>query len=166
MAAAITAPATNSSLYLKGGMLGPTPRDAAIARGQELCERRGGFPGLPVPNKPEGFCGRKATVKRNESDHPHQAGTPTTSATGWLSRVRVAWRSGSQSGTALSLDGSRILGQRVPRLADTARPVCGLTLCPQAVCGLTLCPQAVCVLTLCPHAVCCADVMSPGCLQC
>ena len=24
------------------------------------CERRGGRPGLPVPNKPDGFCGRKA----------------------------------------------------------------------------------------------------------
>ena len=27
-------------------------------RGQELCESRGGRPGLPVPNKPYGFCGR------------------------------------------------------------------------------------------------------------
>ena len=27
----------------------------------ELCESRGGRPGLPVPNKPDGFCGRKAT---------------------------------------------------------------------------------------------------------
>ena len=27
---------------------------------QELCESRGGRPGLPVPNKPYGFCGRKA----------------------------------------------------------------------------------------------------------
>ena len=27
-------------------------------RAQELCESRGGRPGLPVPNKPCGFCGR------------------------------------------------------------------------------------------------------------
>ena len=34
-------------------------------RAQELCERRGGRPGLPVPNKPYGFCGRKATLNSN-----------------------------------------------------------------------------------------------------
>ena len=32
-------------------------------RAQELCERRGGHPGLPVPNSPYGLCGRKATLK-------------------------------------------------------------------------------------------------------
>ena len=31
-------------------------------RAQELCESRGGRPGLPVPNSPYGLCGRKATV--------------------------------------------------------------------------------------------------------
>ena len=31
---------------------------------QELCERGGGRPGLPVAKKPDGFCGRKATLKR------------------------------------------------------------------------------------------------------
>ena len=31
-------------------------------RAQELCEIRGGRPGLPVPNSPYGLCGRKATV--------------------------------------------------------------------------------------------------------
>ena len=31
-------------------------------RAQELCENRGGRPGLPVPNKPYGFCGRKAAL--------------------------------------------------------------------------------------------------------
>ena len=29
-------------------------------RAQELCESRGGFPGLPAPNSLNGFCGRKA----------------------------------------------------------------------------------------------------------
>ena len=28
-----------------------------------LCESRGGRPGLPVPNKPDSFCGRKAALK-------------------------------------------------------------------------------------------------------
>ena len=32
-------------------------------RAQELCEG-GGRPGIPVPNNPCGFCGRKATLKR------------------------------------------------------------------------------------------------------
>ena len=31
-------------------------------RAQELCESRGGCPGLPVPNSPYGLCGRKATL--------------------------------------------------------------------------------------------------------
>ena len=30
---------------------------------QELCESRGGRPGLPVPNSPYCFCGHKATLK-------------------------------------------------------------------------------------------------------
>ena len=35
------------------------------ASAQELCESRGGRPGLPVPNKPDGFSsGRKATLER------------------------------------------------------------------------------------------------------
>ena len=36
--------------------------EPGIVRGQELCESRGGRPGLPVP---DGFPGRKATLKRN-----------------------------------------------------------------------------------------------------
>ena len=35
-------------------------------RAQELCEGRGGRPGLPVPNSPYGLCDRKATL--NEAD--------------------------------------------------------------------------------------------------
>ena len=31
----------------------------------ELCESRGGRPGLPVPNSPYGLCGRKATLNSN-----------------------------------------------------------------------------------------------------
>ena len=34
-------------------------------RAQEPCESGGGRPGLPVPNKLYGFCGRKATLKRS-----------------------------------------------------------------------------------------------------
>ena len=32
-------------------------------RTQELCESRGGCPGLPVPNSPYGLRGRKATLE-------------------------------------------------------------------------------------------------------
>ena len=32
----------------------------------KLCESRGGRPGLPVPNKPCGFCGRKAALKEED----------------------------------------------------------------------------------------------------
>ena len=35
---------------------------------QELCESRGGRPGLPVPNSPYGLCGRKATLKNRAQD--------------------------------------------------------------------------------------------------
>ena len=35
-------------------------------RGQELCESRGGRPGLPVPNSPYGLCGRIATLEEEE----------------------------------------------------------------------------------------------------
>ena len=35
-----------------------SPRD----RVQELCERRGGRPGVFRPSEPYGFCGRKATL--------------------------------------------------------------------------------------------------------
>ena len=34
---------------------------------EELCESRGGRPGLPVPNSPYGLCGRKATVKDDDT---------------------------------------------------------------------------------------------------
>ena len=34
-------------------------------RAQELCESRGGRPGLPVLDKPHGFCGRKATLNQS-----------------------------------------------------------------------------------------------------
>ena len=37
------------------------------ARAQELCESRGGRPGLPVPNSPYGLCGRKATLNSHSS---------------------------------------------------------------------------------------------------
>ena len=32
---------------------------------QELCESRGGRPGLPVPNSPYGLCGRKTILNLN-----------------------------------------------------------------------------------------------------
>ena len=38
----------------------------SFCRDQELCEIRGGRPGLHVPNSPCGLCGRKATLNLNE----------------------------------------------------------------------------------------------------
>ena len=35
-------------------------------RAQELCESRGGRPGLPVPNSPYGLCWRKVTFEELE----------------------------------------------------------------------------------------------------
>ena len=49
------------------GLTGLTPSCLRRLRAQELCESRGGRPGLAVPNKPDGFCGRKATLKLNLS---------------------------------------------------------------------------------------------------
>ena len=34
-----------------------------MIRGQELCESRGGRPGLRIPNGPYGLCARKVTLK-------------------------------------------------------------------------------------------------------
>ena len=34
-------------------------------RKQELCGSGGGRPGLPIPNKPDGFCGCKAALNYN-----------------------------------------------------------------------------------------------------
>ena len=34
----------------------------ALTRAQELCESRGGRPGLPIPKSPYGLCGCKATL--------------------------------------------------------------------------------------------------------
>ena len=36
-------------------------------RAQELCESRGGHPGLPVPNSPYDLCGHKATANYTEN---------------------------------------------------------------------------------------------------
>ena len=41
---------------------------ALTLRAQELCESRGGRPGLPVPNSPYGLCGRKATLNERTSE--------------------------------------------------------------------------------------------------
>ena len=35
-------------------------------RAQELCESRGGRPGLPVPDNPYGLSGRKATLNETK----------------------------------------------------------------------------------------------------
>ena len=38
--------------------------EGSLAIAQKLCESRGVRTGLPVPDKPDGFCGSKATLKR------------------------------------------------------------------------------------------------------
>ena len=40
----------------------------ALNRSQELCESRGGLPGLPVPNIPYGLCGRRRATLQEEAD--------------------------------------------------------------------------------------------------
>ena len=39
-----------------------------LVRAQELCESRGGRPGLAVSNSPCGLCGRKATLNWNSPE--------------------------------------------------------------------------------------------------
>ena len=39
--------------------------ETVLATAQELCESRGGRPGLPVLNSPYGLCGREATLHLN-----------------------------------------------------------------------------------------------------
>ena len=57
------------SLIALNGLCGQkatlSPNSEQGHRAQELCESRGGHPGLPVPNNPYGLCGRKATLKSN-----------------------------------------------------------------------------------------------------
>ena len=45
-------------------------------RAQELCESRGGPPGLPVPSSPYGFCGRKATLNGTQELCESRGGRP------------------------------------------------------------------------------------------
>ena len=48
----------------------------ATFRAQELCDSRGGRPGLPVPNSPYGLCGRKATLNLHSYLGVSTAGCP------------------------------------------------------------------------------------------
>ena len=48
-----------------------TSAQHSVGRAQELCESRGDRPGLPVSNKPGGFCGCKATLKRKNCLYDH-----------------------------------------------------------------------------------------------
>ena len=45
---------------------------AANSGAQELCESRGGRPGLPVPNSPYGLCGRKAILNEQLVDRAQE----------------------------------------------------------------------------------------------
>ena len=50
-----------------GGVLSFT-EDVMDVRSQELCESRGGRPGLPAPNSPYGLCGRRRATFEDEED--------------------------------------------------------------------------------------------------
>ena len=51
----------SNSLYGLCGRKATLSLNIIQFRAQELCESRGGRPGLPVPNSPCGLCRRKAT---------------------------------------------------------------------------------------------------------
>ena len=62
-----------------------------IIRAQEQCESGGGCPGLPSPNKPDWFCGCKATVKyvlTDQSSVDHSS-WPALGRTDYVSMVKV-----------------------------------------------------------------------------
>ena len=100
-------------------------------RAQELCESRGGRPGLPVPNSPYDLCGRKATLYCiYPIAFPHQqelgwtspttrwsspTGTPTVGPTS--STLPAFWRRGPSPSTPWA---SALLVTR--RLARRWRP--------------------------------------------
>ena len=56
-------------------------------RTQELCESRGGRPGLPAPNNPHSLCGRDATLNtetiviQTVVDHSVQSGASVLNPT-------------------------------------------------------------------------------------
>ena len=58
----------SSHMKLRGGKYKEGEQCSHLSRAQELCESRGGRPGLPVPNEPYGFCGRKATLQHHTSN--------------------------------------------------------------------------------------------------
>ena len=43
-----------------------TRQNSCVYRAQELCESRGGRPGLPVPNRLYGLSGRQAKLKKKK----------------------------------------------------------------------------------------------------
>ena len=49
--------------------------ETVLATAQELCESRGGRPGLPVLNSPYGLCGREATLHLNTVERERQRET-------------------------------------------------------------------------------------------
>ena len=60
---------------------------SCLFRAQELCESRGGRPGLLVPNSLYGLCGRKPTLDLNTTFSPQSSGAVSKSR--WPSWVPV-----------------------------------------------------------------------------
>ena len=55
-----------------------------LERAQELCQSQGGRPELPVPNSPDGLCGRKATLNLREGEREGGRGRVSLLTTGTL----------------------------------------------------------------------------------
>ena len=53
-------------------------------RSQKLCKSRDGRPGFPVANKPDGFCERKATLKRKPFRQSSEAVRKSRWPSGWV----------------------------------------------------------------------------------
>ena len=58
-----------------------------LTRAQELCESRGGRPGLPVHNSPYGLCGHKGSLNLNHLTMSGFGRAGKANLLGWLSRV-------------------------------------------------------------------------------
>ena len=83
------------------------PPNLALVNGgspgvQELRERRGVRPGLPVPDKPDGFCGRKATLKRNHIKCPCVAVAATRACGATTTELEAGSSVGATSSQSLT----------------------------------------------------------------
>ena len=120
-------PATVSILLLHGSGTDWLTRQSLqftrfpfFIRAQELCESRGGRPGLTVPNSPYSLCGRKAILKNRAPE---------------LCESRGGRPGLTVSNSPYSLCGRKaILKNRAPELCESRGGRPGLTV-PNSLCG-------------------------------